>query len=81
MRNELTVKELYTLEETIAKDVFEGITYPWEALPKIGAFIKELGERLPEDEYEKKGEDAWNPPKYFPLLIFMDRLSLERTRR
>ena len=68
MRNELTVKELYTLEETIAKDVFEGITYPWEALPKIGAFIKELGERLPEDEYEKKGEDVWiaKSAKVFP---------------
>ena len=26
----LTVKELYTLDETIAKDIFEGVTYPWE---------------------------------------------------
>lgn len=25
---ELTVKELYTLDETIAKDIFEGVTYP-----------------------------------------------------
>lgn len=68
MRNELTVKELFTLEETIAKDIFEGITYPWEALPKISAFIKELGETLPEDEYEKKGEDVWiaKSAKVFP---------------
>ena len=29
---ELTVKELYTLDETIAKDLFEGVTYPWEVL-------------------------------------------------
>ena len=27
---EITVKELYTLDETIAKDLFEGVTYPWE---------------------------------------------------
>ena len=27
---ELTVKELYTLDETIAKDIFEGVTYPWQ---------------------------------------------------
>ena len=27
---ELTVEELYTLDETIAKDIFEGVTYPWE---------------------------------------------------
>ena len=40
---QLTVKELYNLEETIAKDIFEDATYPWEVLPKIGAFIVELG--------------------------------------
>ena len=39
----LTVKELYTLDETIAKDIFEGVTYPWEVLPKISAFIVKLG--------------------------------------
>lgn len=56
---ELTVKELYTLEETIAKDIFEGITYPWEALPKISSFIVELGNTLSEEEYEKRGENVW----------------------
>ena len=29
--NALTVKELYTLEETIAKDLFDKVTYPWES--------------------------------------------------
>lgn len=56
---ELTVKELYTLEETIAKDIFEGVTYPWEVLPKIGEFILRLGEGLSKDEYDKVGEDVW----------------------
>lgn len=56
---ELTVKEMYTLEETIAKDIFEGVNYPWEVLPKIGAFILELGKTLSEEEYEKVGEDVW----------------------
>ncbi len=55
----LTVKELYTLEETIAKDIFEGVDYPWEVLPKIGEFIRKLGETLPEEEYEKRGENVW----------------------
>lgn len=55
----LTVKELYTLEETIAKDIFEGVTYPWEVLPKISSFILELGSTLSSDEYEKKGENVW----------------------
>ena len=56
---ELTVKELYTLEETIAKEIFDGVTYPWEVLPKIGEFILRLGASLPEEEYDKVGEDVW----------------------
>lgn len=59
MVKELTISELYTLEETIAKDLFEGATYPWEVLPKISSFILELGKTLPEDEYDKVGEDVW----------------------
>lgn len=55
----LTIQELYNLDETIAKDIFEGATYPWEVLPKISAFIVELGNRLPQDQYEKKGENIW----------------------
>lgn len=55
----LTVKELYTLDETIAKDLFEDVTYPWEVLPKISSFILELGATLSEEEYEKVGEDVW----------------------
>ena len=56
---ELTVAELYTLDETIAKDIFEGVTYPWEVLPKISSFILELGATLSEEEYDKVGEDVW----------------------
>ena len=29
------ISNLYNLDETIAKDIFEGCTYPWEVLPKI----------------------------------------------
>lgn len=59
MRKELTVKELYTLNETIATDIFEGVTYPWEVLSRISEFIVELGNTLSEEEYEKKGENIW----------------------
>ena len=55
----LTVKELYTLDQTIARGIFEGVTYPWEVLPKISAFIVELGNTLSGDEYEKRGENVW----------------------
>ena len=53
------IKNLYDLNETIAKELLEGITYPWEALPKIGAFIVELGEKLDPSKYEKCGENIW----------------------
>jgi len=53
------VKDIYTLDETIAKDLFNPEGYPWEVLKKIGDFIIELGNKLPLDEYEKKGENIW----------------------
>ena len=56
---ELEVKELYTLSETLAAPLLSSVTYPWEALPKIGAFILELGKTLREEEYEKRGENIW----------------------
>lgn len=55
----MKIKDLYNLEETIAAELFEGMEYPWEALPKIGDFIKKLGETLDSEEYEQKGEDIW----------------------
>ncbi len=56
---ECEIKELYNLEETIAKELLESVTYPWEALPKIADFIVEIGNKLDPEKYEKKGEDVW----------------------
>lgn len=50
---------LYTLEETIAKEIFDGATYPWEVLKKIGDFIVAFGNTLPQEHYEKKGDNVW----------------------
>ncbi|QOV20832.1 UDP-N-acetylglucosamine pyrophosphorylase [Blautia liquoris] len=55
----LMIEKLYTLDETIAKNIFQGVTYPWEVLSRIHDFILELGPTLPGDEYEKKGDDIW----------------------
>lgn len=64
----LMVKNLYDLNETIAKDIFEGVTYPWEVLPKIKEFIVALGNILPEERFEKRGENVWvaKSAKVFP---------------
>jgi NDP-sugar pyrophosphorylase family protein len=57
---QLTIKELYQdLNQTLAKDLLEKYTYPWEVLPHISEFIAALGSTLSEEEYEKKGENIW----------------------
>ena len=55
----ILVSELYDLKETIAAELFDGVQYPWEVLPKIKDFIIALGEKLPEALYEKRGENIW----------------------
>lgn len=57
--NNITINDLYDLNETIAADLFQGATYPWELLPKIKDFIKELGSKLDPEKFEKRGEDIW----------------------
>ena len=57
--DECKISNLYDLNQTIAKEIFEGATYPWEVLPKIGDFIMELGKTLPEDKFEKIGDNVW----------------------
>lgn len=56
---ECKIENLYNLEETIAKKIFEGAIYPWEVLPKINEFILNLGNTLSENEYDKIGENIW----------------------
>ena len=56
---DITIKNLYNLEETIAKNIFEGATYPWEVLPKIKTFIIELGKELDKEEYDEISENVW----------------------
>ena len=56
---QFTVKNLYTLEETIAAELLKEVTYPWEALPKISGFIVALGKTLPADKYEEVKENVW----------------------
>ena len=56
---ECKIENIYNLNETIAKDIFEGATYPWEVLPKIEEFIINLGKQLDKNEYEEKEGNIW----------------------
>lgn len=56
---ECKIENLYNLNETIAKDLLKGATYPWEVLPKIEEFIINLGKKLDKNEYEEKEGNIW----------------------
>ena len=56
---ECKIKNLYNLEETIAKPLLEKSSYPWEILPQINDFIIKLGNSLDKEIYEQKGENIW----------------------
>ena len=53
------IKDLLDLSKTIAAELFEGKTYPWEVLDEIKPFILKLGETLPADEYDHPAEGVW----------------------
>ena len=54
----LEVKNMYDLTHTLAAPLLESVQYPWEALPKIGEVILQLGRALG-PEYKKRGDDVW----------------------
>ena len=56
---ECKIKNLYNLEETIAKELLEKSIYPWEVLSNIEEYILKLGETLDKEEYEKRGDNVW----------------------
>ena len=62
------IKELLDLDKTIAAKLFEGKTYPCEALDGIKSFILELGATLSADEYDHPEDGVWiaKDAKIFP---------------
>lgn len=55
----IKISDLYTLENTIAADIFKGHEYPFEVLPLIGNFIKELAKTLDISKFEQRGENIF----------------------
>jgi NDP-sugar pyrophosphorylase family protein len=50
---------LLDLSKTLAKDIFNGLDYPWEALPLISSFILDLGNSLSPDEFHRHENNVW----------------------
>ena len=59
MSDKLKTKVLLDLSHTIASELFEKTTYPWEVLNHIGEFIMAVGPTLPQDKYDQIGDDIW----------------------
>lgn len=59
MYSKLENKSLFQMDETIAKDIFSEVTYPWEVLPLIKDFILTLGASLSEEDYDCPREHVW----------------------
>ena len=53
------IKELLDLDKTIAKELFDGKTYPWEVLDGIKDFILKLGPTLDANEFDNPSEGVW----------------------
>ena len=62
-----TIKDLYDLDHTLAREYLEQFTYPWEALKGIKEMIIALGATLG-DDYEEVQPQVWvhKTAKVFP---------------
>ena len=54
-----TTEELFELKHTDAQPLLARCKYPWEALPLIGSYIKELGKTLSAADYDHPDEFVW----------------------
>ena len=52
-------KALFDLDRTVAREYLSDKEYPWEALDGLAAYIRALGATLPDDRYDRIGEDVW----------------------
>lgn len=52
-------KDCLDITHTIAGELFDKVTYPWEVLKDIGDFISRIGPELDPEIYEFKGNNVW----------------------
>lgn len=73
MYEKLKNKNLFNLDETIAKDIFNDVDFPWEVLPLIKEFILVLGASLSPEEYDQPEENVWiaKSAKVYPTATIL----------
>lgn len=55
----LEIGELLDLEQTIAREFFDGLKYPWEVFDGLDDKIIALGKTLAEDKFDYLGDNIW----------------------
>lgn len=55
----MRIKELFDLDFTLARRLFESGEYPWEVLDGLEEFIIRAGKRLPEEDFYKADRYVW----------------------
>lgn len=53
MNNLLNMNNILNIDETIAREIFKGVDFPWQVIPNISDFIIKLGESLPKDKFDQ----------------------------
>lgn len=68
MQKEVRIEQLLDLSKTMAAELFEGKTYPWEVLGEIKGFIERVGPTLSEELFANPQPGVWiaKSAKVFP---------------
>ena len=55
----MNIKDLYNLEETIAKELLQSEEYPWDVLPRIKDYILKIGPNLDKNIFKQVDDEVW----------------------
>lgn len=53
------IRPVLDITRTVAKEIFSFRTRPWDAIPNLGAYIRDHGHEMPYDEYDEVSEGIW----------------------
>lgn len=58
-KEEMKISDLYSLENTMAKELLEQFTYPWEVLAHLGGFVERWAKPFRRMSTQTRPEGIW----------------------
>lgn len=58
-KQDTKIRCLFDLSHTMAKELLEKYTFPWEVLSEIESYLLQIGESLTKEEYEERENHVW----------------------